>query len=274
MKHFTLLTASLLTLGASAQITDGNFEAGAGSGAWTEASTNFGTPFCTTAACAPGSPVFIPFNGLNFLWFGGAGGASATIPEEASVEQSANVPTGSDVTLSMWVKYAAYGSAGDYLRVLVDGTMIGEIVPGDSDLFSSDYTGVGYDLNAYAGASHTIRIESQQNSSTNIQNILVDQVEILADGASIGIFENEDLPGIQVYPSPASDVITMTFNALAGRALITITNVNGQQVSSQEITEVNQRTLTFDATTLENGIYLVTVQQGATTYTARVVVAH
>lgn len=273
MKHITLLAAMAATLPAAAQIADGNFEAGSPSTVWTEASTNFGTPFCTTAACQAGSTVFVPFNGDFFLWFGGAGGAGATMPEEASVEQTCNVITGTDVTLSMWVKYPSPGVTGDFLRVLVDGNVVGQILPEDSADFV-DYTGVGFDINAYAGGSHTIRIESMQNDATTLQNILVDQVEILADGASVGLFENEALPGIQVYPNPANTNITLGFNALSGAAVVTVVDLNGKVVSTQVLSEVNQRTFNFDTTTLENGVYMVNVVNNGSTFTQRVMVAH
>lgn len=271
MKHITLVAAMAVTLPAAAQIADGNMEAGPGSGAWTEASTNFTTPFCTTAACAPGSSVFVPFNGDNFLWFGGAG-AGATFPEEASVEQTCNVIAGTDVTLSLWVKYASPGSDNDFFRVLVDGNVVGEILPADS-LDYLDYTGVGFDINAYAGGSHTIRLESSQANGAAIQNLLVDQVEILADGASVGLFENEALPGIQVYPNPANTNITLGFNALSGAAVVTVVDLNGKVVSTQVLSEVNQRTFNYDVTSLESGVYMVSVVNSGKTYTQRVMVA-
>ena len=273
MKHITLLACLALTLPAAAQIAEGDFEAGPGS-AWTEASTNFGTPYCTTAGCVTGgvSTVFVPFNGLNFLWFGGVG-AGGTLPELGSVEQSCAVITGSDVTLSMWVKYPAAGTTGDNVRVLVDGVVVGEILPADSSLYA-DYTAVGFDINAYAGGTHTIRIENTQTSSAIIQSVLVDQVQILADGASVGLFENESAPGVQVFPNPANDNLTLTFNALAGGAVVTITDLNGKVVSNEMINEVNQRTFNFDASALENGVYLVSVNNAGKLYTQRVAVAH
>ncbi|MBP6574903.1 MAG: T9SS type A sorting domain-containing protein [Flavobacteriales bacterium] len=270
MKHFTLLAGMALTLPVAAQIAEGNFEAGPGS-AWTEASTNFTTPYCD-ASCSP-NPEFVPFNGSWYLWFGGAGGANAIIPEEASAEQTCTVPAGTDVTLSMWVKYPAPGTAGDYLRVLVDGNVVGEILPADSSLYE-DYTGVGFDINAYAGGSHTIRIESMQTSSSLIQSVLVDQVEILADGAAVGLFDNEGAPGIQVFPNPANDNLTLTFNALSGAAAVTITDLSGKIVSAESLGEVSQRTFNFDSSNLENGVYMVTIQNGGDVYTQRVVVSH
>lgn len=273
MKHFTLLASLALTLPAAAQIADGNCEAGAGSGAWTEASTNFTTPFCTMDACAGGdNPVFRPFNGDWFLWFGGAGPGGA-FPEEASVEQTCNVITGTSVTLSMWVKYPAPGSAADFFRVSVDGTVVGEILPADS-LDFLDYTGVGFDIAAFAGGSHTIRLESSQANETEIQNLLVDQVEILADGASVGLFENESLPGIQVYPNPANDDLSLSFNALRGATTVTITDLGGKVVNSQMLSEVNNRTFAFDSSNLQNGVYMVSVDNAGKVYSQRVMVAH
>jgi hypothetical protein len=273
MKHITLIAAMAATLPSAAQIADGAFEGGSPSTDWTEASTNFGTPFCTMAACAGGeNPVFRPFNGDFFLWFGGAG-AGGTFPEEASVEQTCNIISGPSVTLSMWVKYVAPGNAADFFRVLVDGNMVGEIVPADS-LDYQEYTGVGFDVSSFAGGSHTVRLESSQANATEIQNLLVDQVELLADGGSIGLFENEALPGIQVYPNPASNNITLGFNALRGEGVVTINDLSGKVIDTQVLSEVNQRTFNYDANSLQNGVYVVSVVNAGSTYTQRVMVAH
>ncbi len=270
MKHITLLASALLTLSATAQIADGSFEAGPGSGAWTEASTNFSTPFCNNTCSA--NPTYAPFNGDWYLWFGGAG-AGATLPEVASVEQSCTIPTGTDVTLAMWVKYPNAGVTGDQLDVSIDGTVVGSIMLSDSDAYL-DYTGIGFDINAYAGGTHTVNITGTQTSASNIWNVLVDQVEILADGASVGLFENESQPGMQVFPNPANEQLTMTFNALSGRAMVTISDMNGRFVSRQELGQVNMRTFTYDSKQLPNGVYVVSVENAGKTYTQRVVIAH
>ncbi|MCB0785431.1 MAG: hypothetical protein KDB87_08920, partial [Flavobacteriales bacterium] len=74
MKHFTLVAAAtLFAFTSSAQINDGGFEGGAGGGAWTEASTNFGTPLCDAGCGTCGGPC-VSRTGTWYVWFGGAGG--------------------------------------------------------------------------------------------------------------------------------------------------------------------------------------------------------
>ncbi len=269
MKHFTLVASLGLVLPLSAQVTDGGFEGGAGSGAWTEASTNFGTPLCDAACGTCGGPC-APRTGAWYVWYGGAGGATET----GSVEQSATIPTGPDVRLLLYVKVAlSNGLVDDRVEVSVDGTIL-ETVTALDTLEFGDYALLNVDVNAYAnGAAHTIKIEGFQTTA-NVSNILVDDVELVTDGGSIGLFENENLPGIMVYPNPANGTINLSFNALQGEAVVTITDLAGKLVNSDRLAEVNRRIYQFDASELNNGAYTVTVEMGGKRFTERVVVAH
>ena len=58
-KKIVAVVAGIFMIGSlNAQVelvTDGSFEAGIGSGAWTESSTTFGTPLCDLAGCGNGT---------------------------------------------------------------------------------------------------------------------------------------------------------------------------------------------------------------------------
>jgi PKD domain len=68
-------------------VADPSFEAGTGSGTWTEASTQFGSPICGPTAGCGGPPSVGPRTGAWWVWFGGATGV-----ENASVSQNVTVP--------------------------------------------------------------------------------------------------------------------------------------------------------------------------------------
>ncbi|MBK9419907.1 MAG: T9SS type A sorting domain-containing protein [Flavobacteriales bacterium] len=272
MKYITLLAAMALTVGATAQITDGSFEAGIGAGTWNEASANFGTPLCTAAACGTGGGGAVPRTGEVFAWFGGLGDAS----EIASVDQDANITTGTTANLLVYVKIPATGdgSAGNYLKAFIDGTEVAMVTALDSSAYTN-YTLWTVPINAYAnGAVHNVKLEAKENGGTPF-NILADDISLEVDGVVIaGLFENDALSGVQVYPNPANSTITLAFNAMKGQAAISITDVSGKVVAMQQFTEVNRRTIDFNSGTLQNGLYMVTVEQAGKRFTQRVLVQH
>lgn len=271
MKHITLLAGLALSFSAVAQINDGSFEAGIGAGTWNENSANFGTPLCDLATCGNGGGACVPHTGSIYAWFGGSGDAS----EIASVDQNAVIPTGSSVQLVGFVKIAAVGdgTAGNYLKAYVDGNEVGMITAEDSADYA-DYTLVVVPIDAYAdGASHNIKIEGKENGGTTF-NVLLDDVALVVDGVPTGLFENESLAGVSVFPNPANQTINLSFNALQGKAVVEILDVTGKMVGNIQMNEVSRRTLQFDASDLNNGLYFVTVQQAGKRFTKRVNVVH
>ena len=180
MKRILLVLTIVLIAGiAKAQIvTDGGFEAGAGGGAWIEASTNFGTPLCD-GACGNCGGSCAANNGVFYAWFGGAGGAIET----ASVEQSVIIPNGSStavLSMQVFMPSPGPGLAQDRLEISIDGVILQTISAFDSVSYEAGYTPLDLDVLTYAdGNSHTLRIEGFQTSTTSF-NILVDDVAINA----------------------------------------------------------------------------------------------
>ncbi len=273
MKHLTLLAAlSALSFPLSAQITDGSFEAGIGAGTWTEASVTFGTPLCDIGSCGTCGGPCVPNTGDIYAWFGGSGDAA----EIGSVEQSAVIPSGTLVELIMMVKIPTTGdgTSANYVKAYIDGTEVGAVTAEDSATYADytewaiDITGSGDDL------AHAVKIEGKENG-TAVFNGLVDDVALRVDGTIIiGLFENEALPGFQVYPNPASEAITMNFNAMRGAAVVSMISSDGRVVSSQQLNEVNRRIFTLDTHALADGVYTVSVELGGQRLTQGVAITH
>lgn len=276
MKHTTLSLFALLAIGANAQIADESFEnTGAGGGEWTESSTNFGTPLCNPALCGGTGAR----TGIWWAWFGGAGPGvtgGTQVPEIGSLDQDAAIPTGSTVELIFHLAIiGSNGTASDFIELNVDGVQQWEATIADSAVFGGAYAEVAVPMGAFVAGTHNIEFYGEQMDSTSVSNFFIDDVEIHVNGTPVlGLFENENLPGFQVFPSPADAMLTMNFNALEGSGTVTITDVNGKVVNSQVLTQVFQRTFNFDTRELPNGIYTVTLENAGKTYSRRVVVAH
>lgn len=269
-----VMAVSVLTLvgvGANAQIVDGSFEAGADAGTWTEASVNYGTPLCDAGCGTCGGPC-VPRTGTWYAWFGGSGLAT----EVASVSQDVMIPNGTTGAIQMWVKMPAMGDGTDdnFLRLTVDGNEMDRLTPADSTAYA-EYAIWNVPVDAYTdGMMHTVMLEAEENG-TAVFNVLVDDVTLLVDGAEVvGLFENEELTGVSIYPNPANEVINFSFSGVTGSALVNITDLSGKLVITNRLNEVSSRIFSLNTSDFQNGAYLITVTQGDKQFTERVMIAH
>lgn len=149
-------------------VADGSFETGKTGTAWTQASTNFGSPLCDATCGGPDA-----HTGDWFVWFGGISSKN----EAGSVEQSVTIPSGK-ATLSFWLLGGVSGGTG-WMHVMLDGTEVFTLTQADIPDYS-EYTQVNVDVSSFAdGAAHTLRFESQTFSGGNT-NFFVDDVSLLA----------------------------------------------------------------------------------------------
>lgn len=275
MKRILQLSTFAFTLAfgvtTNAQITNGDFEYGYASGTWTEASTNFGSPLCDTPSCGDGGGSCIPNTGAFFVWFGGAGGTIET----ASMEQSVFIPLGTTASINLFVKIAKAGPGlvNDRLEVSAGGTILATVTANDSTAYS-DYTLVSVDVSLLAdGNTHTFKIEGFQ-TSIEVFNILVDDITLTVDGGVIvGLFEEYTEPKFKIYPSPAKDVINLTFGEMLGETVVTIISIDGTIVSTEMVSDVFNKNFVFDTESMENGVYLVQVLNNEVRTTQRIVVS-
>jgi hypothetical protein len=78
---------------------------------------------------------------------------------------------------------------------------------------------------------------------------------------SNGIQETTDDSKLDLYPNPASDQVTLVFSTQSsGTALITITNILGENVYSEKIPVSRILTKSIDLSSYSSGIYFVSIQ--------------
>jgi hypothetical protein len=262
MKKNYILSAVLVSFGfgVSAQIADGGFETGSTGTTWTQASTNFGSPLCD-AGCGTGGGTCGPNNGAWYVWFGGA-----TSVETGSVIQSAVVPTGTTATLNMNVKIAAAGTGlpADRMEVSLDGVIIRTITSADS-LAYANYALLSIPINAAAnGASHNFKIEGFQSTAGSF-NLLVDDVTLTVNGASLNLFEFETGENeVIIFPNPAKELVNLQFRNVTGEVNVVITDLTGKVVSNEILSAVFGGTFSLNTSSLNSGSYILTVSQNET----------
>jgi hypothetical protein len=261
MKKLYFLSISVLSMAFSgiSQITDPSFETGPTGTAWTQASTNFGTPLCDAAGCGTCGGPCVPRTGSFYSWYGGAGGALET----ASVEQSVVIPNGTTGAIKLWVKIATAGPgiAGDKLDVSLDGNILATVTALDSVAYV-DYAQLTVDVSSMTdGNAHTLRIEGFQ-STTTVFNILVDDVEMTVDGNTIGLFEFETGENeVIIFPNPAKEIINLQFRNVSGDVDVQIVDLAGKVVSNQKVVATYASAYVLNTTDLNNGSYIMTVTQ-------------
>ena len=171
---------------AAETVSDGSFEAGTPNPFWTESSTNFGTPLCTTGGCGVGGGTG-PRTGAFWAWFGGIGAFEA-----GSVEQSITIPSGT-ATLTFWLEIPVFsGNGTDFLDVSIDGTVVFSASEGDAGY--ATYAQVTVDVSAFAdGGVHDLLFYSEITGSQGLTNFFVDDVSLdVIPGADLTVYKGLD----------------------------------------------------------------------------------
>lgn len=160
-------------------VADPGFEGGTPNAAWTEASTNFGTPLCDLGSCGTGGGTG-PGAGDWWAWFGGVGGA----PETGSVSQSLTIPVGAN-TLEFLLENPASDSTDDFVEARIDGVgVFTYFADGSIPLYALQTV----DISAFAdGAVHTLEFYSETISTNGLpSNFFIDEVNIDDGVAPVG----------------------------------------------------------------------------------------
>jgi hypothetical protein len=163
--------SATLTLPASNfMVQDGGFELGAAATPWTQTSTNFGTPLCSTTSCGGGGAVH---SGQWFAWFGGT-----TSAETGTLTQTRTIATGPK-KLEFFLWWASAPSATATFKVYMDGAPILSLTGATSGPYNAGWTRVGIDVSNYAdGNAHALKFEQVNAANTGITNIFLDDIAL------------------------------------------------------------------------------------------------
>lgn len=153
---------------------EGGFEGGTPSPAWTEASTNFGTPICDTdCTMDPGAD---PYEGNWYAWFGGIDDA----PEIASVSQLVTIDGTSAFLAFRFQINAAALSGNDFFEVTVDDETVW--LATDAEIADYEgYTPISVDISDFAdGNAHTITFTGDVLGDGELTNFFLDNVSLVS----------------------------------------------------------------------------------------------
>ncbi|MCX6232390.1 MAG: T9SS type A sorting domain-containing protein [Bacteroidetes bacterium] len=258
MRIFSLLFALALfasaTINAQNLIQDPGFETGRQGTAWTQSSTNFGTPLCSYDSCGNGGGSCIARSGNWFVWFGGI----SSYNETGSIIQSLIIPSDTAAKLKFWYKLPAAAANGtDYIKVYMDNNVVWSSTNADSSLYDSVYKEITVNIAAYAnGLSHTFKILSYQSGTPGLTNMLVDDISITT--ATAGIYESFIDEGITVYPNPTTDIINIKFDKQASNLLVVyLYDIGGKKVFEQK--KDNNTIISLNVSGFKSGNYFLRI---------------
>jgi len=193
-------------------------------------------------------------------------------------------------TLSFDVAYAQYdASSADKLQVQVStncgatwitkynkaGTALKTVPPFGTGQYlpagPADWRHESVNLNTYAGMSNVlIRFKGISGYGNNLY---VDNINFSNSG--LGISENEMVNNINVYPNPATNNANIDFN-LTDANIVSLIMVNtlGQTVIKKDLGKMNAgiQNYSLDASSLNNGLYFLTIKVGNSTITKKVTI--
>lgn len=164
-------------------VADPGFETGSPNAAWTEASTNFGTPLCTTGFCGAGGSAMPSNSGDWWAWFGGI-----PAPETGSVSQAVVIPENSIATLSFFFQApVCSGNAVDFIEARLNGTAVWRADAAGALCGSNEaYTQINVDISQFSGFSPTLEFFSDMSSGATT-NFFIDDVQITSEPIPVAV---------------------------------------------------------------------------------------
>ena len=164
-----------------------------------------------------------------------------------------------------------YDTAGQYkLRITVTAhVLVGGVLP---------VTKGPLDAEANTGLAYRVRVINSGCSCPGIDNSAADSVRVFipyACDSTVGIHEiSNDISNVSVQPNPFSASAQLVFNSsVEGNYTVRMTSLIGAVVSSEEKNIVRgSNDITIERNGLSSGIYLLSISNGSSSITRKVIV--
>ncbi|MCU0432614.1 MAG: T9SS type A sorting domain-containing protein [Bacteroidia bacterium] len=235
---------------------------------WTSTSTNFMTVFCD-AGCGNCNGPCAPASGSWYAWFGGSG-----ILEVGTLTQTFTIPSAGPAVLRFLYYLPTNGGVvDDSLMVDIDGNVLWATSSFDSAQYNSAYTAVTITIPALTAGSHVLNFSSvESGNGASATNMLVDDITLL-HGTGVGLTEILFDEGITISQNPVMNALNVAFNLPRPTNLqVMITDMSGRVVNTANLNGVTSSYVTFNTLNLSNGIYNVTINDGKSAITRKVLI--
>ncbi|MFK5982565.1 MAG: choice-of-anchor L domain-containing protein [Flavobacteriaceae bacterium] len=119
------------------------------------------------------------------------------------------------------------------------------------------------------GNLYTIKIVIADFIDTSLDSSVFLKASSFNFRAELGI-DNEDLSNMNIYPNPSTGIINLKSNSFSETTAISIYNLQGQQVISEDKTPVNE-TIQVDVSNLTTGIYFIKITSEENSVVKRII---
>jgi len=152
------------------------------------------------------------------------------------------------------------------------------ILPGDTQHLRYNFTWNQYFINSFSAKLLVFCIAANrpsltyENTANNTKTKDMDYINPNGFGVNIANVSNNTT--VSTYPNPAKDILTIELPTKSVDAVVTtavITDISGKTILTKEFTFENN--LSMDVSTLDNGIYILNVQNGDLTYQSKITIA-
>ncbi len=163
-------------------INDSSFEIGTPNTAWTETSTNFGSPICEIATCGNGTGTSTgPHSGNFWAWFGGTSAF-----EEATLSQTITIPNANLIFLSFYLDMPTCNDTDAKIEVSLSepnnsATLIMYSTnQDDPNCGITGYRNIVIDITTFANSTRILEFHSI-NQGNGTTNFYIDDVNIIVN---------------------------------------------------------------------------------------------
>jgi PKD repeat protein len=253
----------------------------------TDGSGNMATPFTTTVQVGDMVPPVIVLNGLSEMeldvhttFIDPGVTVSDNYYPNVVVNKTSNLQT--SVLGSYTITYTALDGGGNTASVSRTVQVVDRIAPNLSLLGEQPYNLTryqpyiegGYQVtdNYYQASVLTVTVDASKvinhkpgsyyvkytatDPSGNTR--VVSRLVVVSEEGAVGIAEESNIPGLSLYPNPASDVINLSWDATNLRS-IKVYSLTGREVAAVSISS-SQRSVAVDIRQLPQGMYFVRME--------------
>lgn len=197
---------------------------------------------------------------------------------------SVNLTTQNNPELKFWVAYALYSATGfsDTLEVLIStncgSTWTSIYKKFGTPLTTAPNSQIAFVPSASQWRQETVSLAPYASASSAIvrfrgicdyeNNLYVDNINIQG---LVGINENAEAAGINIFPNPSSGIINMIIpETMSGIVYVNVLNATGSAVITYRVNTAESRNVTFDLAGHAKGIYLFDISHNGNHYSKRI----
>ncbi len=203
----------------------------------------------------------------NAVQANGAVGTVAIVTDQYGTETTWTIKNASGTTIASGGPYANMGAAGTTTQPVVNFNMVSNMCYTFEIL---DEFGDGINSAQYGLGSYTVK----DGTGTTIANggvFTTDESKAFKSGV-LGINELA-IEGLNIYPNPTSDVLNVSFEAVNGDYVVTMLDLQGRVVATQNHTSLNgAQTLSIPVSEFAKGSYIVTISTNGISTSQNVII--